>query len=136
MKIEHIMEEAEKDAKIDYTEIATASLKTTELIVKWLKIHAIERMELISIKGKHDLSRKDRWEFYAGKGEKPFEHKLLKADIPFYLDNDPELQPAKSKLELQEVKLNFIEGFIKSLHNRGYALNTASQYIMFTSGAR
>lgn len=135
MKLEQMMELAEQDAKIDYTEIGQEALKTTTLIVKWLKIFSTEKVTYLQLKRQYDGDKKEKWEYYSGKGEKPFEHRLLKTDVPLYLDNDPDLTKIKDRLDLQEVKLNFIETFIKALQQRGYNVKAALDYLKFTSGA-
>lgn len=135
MKLEEIMELADKDAKIDYTEIGTESMTVTKLISKWLGIYALESVTFLKLKRQYEGEKKNKWEYYSGKGETPFELRLLKTDIPLYLDNDPDLTKVKDRMDLQEVKMKFIEGYVKALQQRGYNLKNALDYLKFTSGA-
>lgn len=129
------MAEAEADAKVNYTELDKESMRLTDLVVKWLKIFTTEKLVYMKHKKEYDAKYKGRWEYYSGKGEEVFPHRLLKSDVDLYLNNDPAVTDLKGKMDMQVLKMDFAEGFIKALHARGFNLRNAMEYIKFTSGA-
>ena len=114
MDLEQLQDLAEKDLKINDTELDLESLKTPQLHNKYLKF--LNKWKLLLTKAQIDYYtlRKEKWEYYTGKApaqvyaEKPFNLKILKTDIDKYMDADPELVKFKSKVQLQ--------GHISSVH--------------------
>ena len=97
MDLEQLQDLAEKDLKINDTELDLESLKTPQLHNKYLK--HLNNFKLLLSKANVDYykMKKDKWEYYTGKepqhvyAEKPFNLKILKTDIDKYMDADPEL---------------------------------------------
>ncbi len=91
MNLEEIQEQAEKDLKLDDTELDIESLKTPELHNKYLKL--LSKFSLLLKKADSDYAvlHRDKWEYYTGKAdskvymEKPFDLKILRADVDKYL---------------------------------------------------
>ena len=100
MKLEDIMNEGEKDSKLDIIDLHLESLNTPTLHSKYLKIHSDENMRLKGLTYTFKEMERHKFEYYSGKmcqedleerGWDQFDHKLLKQDIPRYLDSDPDL---------------------------------------------
>ena len=93
---------------------------------------------LISFQKKQNLITKffieKKWEFYSGKDETPFPLKILKQDLPIYLESDVELIESKNKFEYYKTILTFLEGILKSLNNRGFQINNAIRWKQNTEG--
>ena len=141
MKFEEIMDEAKKDAKLDYTELAKESVNLTNLIVKWSQIYSVEKVSLAAINRKFNALYKERWQYYLGKASDeyyqkypPLDLKIMRSDVDIYLNSDEILSEIKEKQELQEQKISFLENFIKSLHSRGFNIRAAVDYLKFTNG--
>ena len=87
MDLEQLQDLAEKDLKINDTELDLESLKTPQLHNKYLKF--LNKWKLLQTKANTDYYtlRKEKWEYYTGKApaqvyaEKPFNLKILKTDI-------------------------------------------------------
>ena len=81
MDLEQLQKEAQKDLKIDKEQLDIESLKTPELYGKYLQIYT--RWNLLSKQVESDYKKllRDKWEYYSGKSEVPFELKILKQDI-------------------------------------------------------
>ena len=60
--------------------------------------------------------------------------KILKVDIPVYIESDEELQLIKNKIQLTEDKIEILENIIKTLNNRGYLIKNAIEWIRFQNG--
>ena len=94
MDLEQIQELAEKDLKINDTELDLESLKTPQLHNKYMK-HLI-KFKLLLTHAEDDLRtiKLFKWEYYTGKSDpqvyqhKPFNLKILKQDVYKYIDAD------------------------------------------------
>jgi hypothetical protein len=144
MKLEDIINEWEKDSKIDNTELAEESLRIPQLHSKYYKMFISERVQLKKWKNEYKQLYKVKFEYYNGtiddeelkeRGWEPFALKVLKADIGVYLDADDDLISAQNKVDIQEEKVNFLESAIKSLTARGYNLKSAIEWIKWTQGS-
>ena len=124
MKLEEILELWEKDSKLDNTELDKESLKIPSLHNKYLKIYTSEN--LFFKKMTHDFKEMERnkFEYYSGKmcqedleerGWDQFDHKLLKQDIPRYLDSDPDLNKILMKIDKQKEKVESVKSIITSI---------------------
>jgi hypothetical protein len=60
--------------------------------------------------------------------------KILKVDIPVYLESDDDLQIIKVKIEMIEYKIEMLENIIKTLNNRGYLIKNAIEWSKFQHG--
>ena len=141
MDLEQLQDLAEKDLKINDTELDLESLKTPQLHNKYLK--HLNNFKLLLSKANVDYykMKKDKWEYYTGKApaqvyaEKPFNLKILKTDIDKYMDADPELVKLKQKVEYVSTVIDFLESTIKQISNRGFQIKNAIDWRKFTSGA-
>ena len=84
---------------------------------------------------------RDKWEYYTGKAdpsvyrEKPFDIKVLKADVHIYMDSDPDLQKADQKVAYLNQIVKYLEQVLRSVNNRTFLIKNAIEWKKFTSGA-
>jgi len=105
MDLEQIQELAEKDLKINDTELDLESLKTPQLHNKYMK--HLTKFKLLLTRAEDDLRtiRLFKWEYYTGKSDpqvyqqKPFNLKILKQDVDKYIEADEEIQKATQKVK-------------------------------------
>lgn len=144
MKLDEIVLEWEKDSKIDQTELASESLKIPQLHSKYYKLYLAERLHLKKLRNDYKQLYKVKFEYYNGtiSDEElneykwdPFALKVLKADIPVYMEADNDLINLQNKIDIQDEKVSFLESAIKSLTARGYNIKSAIDWIRFTQGA-
>ena len=143
MKFEELFSEWEKDSVIDKTELADEAIKIPKLHHKYYSLLSKERASLKKLELDMKHLKLDKYEFYTqGPNElTPKEWKLppkgmiLKADIPMYLEADPEIIRLSLKIGLLQEKLELLESIIKSLGNRGYNIKAAIDWQKFTMGA-
>ena len=141
MTLEELQELAEKDLKINDTELDLESLKTPQLHNKYLKFQNKWKLLLSKAQIDYYTMRKEKWEYYTGKApqqvyaEKPFNLKILKTDIDKYMDADPELVKLKSKVEYIQAVIDFLDRTLKQISNRGFQIKNAIDWRKFTSGA-
>lgn len=144
MKFEDIMINWEKDAQIDDSELGKESLKIPLLHHKYYKMFVEEAMLLKRIEQDYKTLYKLKYEYYLGvldqdtlkeRGWAPNPLKILKQDMPVYIDSDSDLQLIQARIDIQKQKLSFLESAIKTISNRGFLIKNAIDWNKFTSGA-
>ena len=141
MDLEQIQELAEKDLKINDTELDLESLKTPQLHNKYMK--HLTKFKLLLTRAEDDLRtiRLFKWEYYTGKSDpqvyqqKPFNLKILKQDVDKYIEADEEIQKATQKVKYLETIVDFLDRTIRQISNRTFTIKNAIDWRKFTSGA-
>ena len=141
MTLEELQQAVNKDFKLDDTELDTESVNIPLLHNKYL-IH-FNKFSLLLKKAEYDHKSmiRDKWEYYTGKAdpsvyrEKPFDIKVLKADVHIYMDSDPDLQKADQKVAYLNQIVKYLEQVLRSVNNRTFLIKNAIEWKKFTSGA-
>ena len=134
MDFDKIIEEWKQDCPIDDTALDKESVKIPTLHGKYLELHSREKIFLNYIEVEYKKLYRERWEYYSGKAEKPFQLKLLKTDLHIYLDSDDKLCELKEKIDTQKQKVSYVESVIKSLETRSFHITNAINWRKFTAG--
>jgi|TARA_R110002020_G_scaffold402214_4_gene612421 hypothetical protein len=141
MDLEKLQEQADKDLKINDTELDLESLKTPQLHNQYMKHLTKYKLMLSRAETEYNLMKKEKWEYYTGKAdasvyaEKPFDLKILRTDIDKYLDSDVDLQKQKQKVDYLDTTVDFLDRTIRQIGNRGFTIKNAIDWRKFTSGA-
>ena len=141
MDLEQLQELAEKDLNINDTELDLESLKTPQLHNKYLK--HLTKFKLLLTRSQDDFNKikKDKWEYYTGKADpavyqlKPFNLKILKADVQQYIESDEEWIKANQKVKYLETIVDFLDRTLRQISNRTFTIKNAIDWRKFTSGA-
>ena len=144
MKLEEIQEHWEKDSQIDRTELGEESLKISRLHNKYFKIFSAERLTLRKLEMDYKHLYRLKYQYYQGilseeemdemKWE-PFQLKILKQDLPVYIEGDKDIHNLNLKIGLQSEKVQFLESILKNLFNRGYQIKNVIEWERFRVGA-
>ena len=134
MTLEELQQSVNKDFKLDDTELDTESVNIPLLHNKYL-IH-YNKFSLLLKKSEYDHKSmiRDKWEYYTGKAdpsvyrEKPFDIKVLKADVHIYMDSDPDLQKADQKVAYLNQIVKYLEQVLRSVNNRTFLIKNAIEY--------
>ena len=140
MTFDELQALAEKDLKINDTELDLELLKTPQLHNKYMKFHN-QYVNLLK-KAEQDLARltREKWEYYTGKADpsvyqqKPFNIKLLKPDVDKYLKSDDELIKLEQKVTYVQSVVDYLDRTVKIISNRGFQIKNAIDWKKFTSG--
>lgn len=144
IKLDDIHEMWEKDASIDRSELGEESLRIPQLHSKYYKLFSQERTILRKWESEFKKLYREKYEYYNGTLSEedlkrrewdPFVLRILKTDIPVYLDSDSDINKAKFMISTQQDKVDFIESIIKTLPNRGYQISQAIAWEKFKVGA-
>jgi hypothetical protein len=143
MKLEEIQSLWEEDSQIDRTELGEESLKISRLHNKYFKIFSNERLSLRKLEMDYKSLYKLKYQYYQGilsdeeykeLGWEPFQLKVLKQDIPVYIEGDADIININLRIGLQSEKVSFVESIIKSLANRGYQIKNVIEWERFKIG--
>ena len=140
MTFDELQALAEKDLKINDTELDLESLKTPQLHNKYMKFHN-PYVNLLK-KAEQDLARltREKWEYYTGKAdpsvyqERPFNLKILKQDVDKYLKADDDLIKLEQKVTYVQSVVDYLDRTVKIISNRGFQIKNAIDWRKFTSG--
>ena len=141
MDLEQLQELADKDLKINDTELDLESLKTPQIHNKYLK--HLTKFKLLLTRAQDDFTKvkREKWEYYTGKADpavyqiKPFNLKILKQDVDKYIESDEELIKLKQKKEYLTTVVDYLDRTIRQISNRGFTIKNAIDWRKFTSGA-
>lgn len=144
MDIETIYSEWAKDGEIDQTNVSRAVTDIPKLHNKYFKIYVDEGLKLKKLKAEYKILWKIKGEYYRGEldeeelkqhGWKPQPLRILKADVPSYLEADPEVIKKSLLIGLQEEKVAYLESIVKHISNRNFLLKTIVDWEKFRTGA-
>lgn len=132
------------DCKIDRTDLATESLKISELHNKYYKIFTREKMLLKKMQNDLSSLKKIKWEYYNGKispeelreiGWDSFDKRVLKSDVDVYLQSDKDLIESNLGISYQSEKVDFLASILDSLKQRTWNIRNAIEFIKFSQGS-
>lgn len=141
MKLDELQSMAEKDLKIDDLELGDESIKNAALHQKYLTIYNNYRHLVLQKKAEYNVLYRKKWEYYSGKADpqvyrdNPFDHKILKQDLPIYLDSDEDLIKASGLVEHYKICADTCERTLKQIQNRGWDIKNAIEWRKFVDGA-
>ena len=135
MDLQQIQEQFSKDSKIDETNISFEETRSPALLNKYLKLHNNYKLMLSKAESDMKILKREKWMFYTGKSERPFELKILKNDVSTFIDADEEMIKLSSKIDYLKQVNHYLEHIVKNLHSRGFQLRNITTWIKYTEGA-
>jgi hypothetical protein len=141
MTLEELQTQVNRDFKLDDTELDSESIKIPLLHNKYLQ--HLNKFSLLLKKAEYDhkLLVRSKWEYYTGKADasvyaqRPFNFKLLRADVDQYILSDEEYIKAKQKVDYLNACVDFLDRTIRQITNRTFTIKNAIDWRRFTSGA-
>lgn len=144
MDIEKLHEEWAKDGDIDQSNISRAATDIPKLHNKYFKYYVEEGLKLKRLKAEYKMLYKLKGEWYRGEldeeelkehGWKPQPLKILRADVPAYLEADSDIVKLSLKIGYQEEIVSYIESIVKHISNRNFILKTIVDWERFKTGS-
>lgn len=143
MTLNELIEQAKQDLKFDDTELDQESLRIPQLHNKYLNFYHEEKLRYQGYKTNYSKLFRLKWEYYTGKlsedqlkelGWEPFDLKILRQDVDIYLESDKELIELKSKMSIQEEKVEYLNSIVKGITNRQFHIRDAIAWRKFLNG--
>ena len=142
MQLDAILDLWRKDSEIGL-ELTTESLKIPKLHHKYYSIFIEERLLLLKLQAELKRLERDKTEYYAGtmaeedlneRKWKPWALKVLKSDIPSYIESDNEVIDLNLRIGYQKEKIDLLDSIIRTVGNRGFQIKNAIDFMRFQSG--
>ena len=141
MTLDELQAQAEKDLKIDDTELDLESLKTPQLHSQYLKTYSTYALMMKKAEGDYSKLHIKKWLFYTGKADpqeykdKNFDLKVLRQDVDKFIDADEEIIKSKQKIEYLKQICGYCESTLKQINNRTFQIKNAIEWKKFTMGS-
>jgi hypothetical protein len=140
MNIDELYKIVEHDLKIDDTELDLESIRTPQIHNKYLRLYTTHSLQLKKLNDDRKVLYRLKWEYYTGKApseiysSKPFDLKILKADVGIYLDSDDELQQIGQMIEYKQQMVNYLEKILREINNRNWNIRNTIEWKKFIHG--
>ena len=146
MTLEQVLEEWATDSKLPRNNLDEASRQTPSLHSKYLTLlsHAKLKMKKAEMDQKSLL--KDKWLYYNGKMDQqaieekgwepdPFDGlKILKGDMDYYYDSDPEIQRSEEKIQYYKTLIDTLVDIVDNIKWRHQTIGNIIKWRQFESG--
>ena len=131
MKLKEINDEIEKDSKVS-DKLDNEALKIPYIYGKWINIHSMEKAYLINYNRDKDKMVFWKTDYYKGISNEEYKDGKISpikyntnAEKASALAGDSEILDLIQKVELQKVKIETIEYFLKAIHTKGFQIKNA-----------
>lgn len=139
MTLDEIQKWIDENAEIGI-DLDRACRDVPKLHGRAINIKANEVAILKAMELQFDQALKDRWVYYSGKAdpvvykEEPFDLKILKNDLDIFINADKKVAALKSKIEMQQLKIDALDNFIKGILQRSFLINNIISYQKLMAG--
>lgn len=142
MRIEDIAEQWSSDCVIDPMSVGDDSIKTAKLHSKYSTIWTAEKLRLLQLVKELKTLKGEKEEFFYNPTEEkvkagwkiPAKGKLLKSEIPKYLEYDKDILELELKLGQQQEKIEFLKSIMSQIASRGYLIKNYLEDRRFLHG--
>jgi hypothetical protein len=144
MTFDELQAQIEHDLSFDETQLDTEALRVPQLHNKYLKHLYSEKLLLKKLENDHKELFRLKYEYFTGKldedtlkerGWEPFPLRVLKNDVDMYIDSDKDIIKVRTRIQLQEERVSYLENIVKQIANRGWLIRSAIDWKKFLGGA-
>ena len=141
MTIEQIKDLIECDSAIDSSKLDLEAINTPYIQGKYIRLLSNETAVYKNLKTQLDRLKHNKYNLFMGRlsqkeqmESKLGNLKLLKTEIPQYIENDDDVIALKALLIEAELKVDLITQFITVLNQRTFQIKNAIEYMRFQNG--
>jgi len=144
VSIDDLMEMWSTDSKVDETEPSRELAKVSSLHAKYLRILTHHNLIVKKINIDYVKMKRVKWEYYNGDLNNPEDletynlqpllKKIIRQDIPIYLDSDNDLNNLLMRKVLHQEIVDFCGSVLKEINNRTWQLRSFIEWEKYTSG--
>lgn len=129
MTLDEVLNEWDKDAVIDRTELGNAALDGSRLHAKWLRIRSHEKLRLAKLLEEGKQLKRDKHEFYTQGPTKetqergwelPAMGRVTNTLAPMYMDADKQTVEHNLRVAYQREIVDAVELIFVALKGRGF----------------
>jgi len=142
--INDIYEMWSKDSKIDDVALDEESLKIPNLHSKYVRLLTEERRQLQKMRESHKILNRDKLDYYSGRmsqedlderGWEPLDIRILKSDVPKYIDGDSMVVKHLIQIADQNEKVQLLVSIVDNIKWRSQHIKNAIEWRKFLGGA-
>jgi hypothetical protein len=144
VNIDDLMELWSQDSRIDESEPSRELARIPILHSKYLRILTHHSLFVKKLMSDHAKMKRIKWEWYTGDlnniddlktyNLEPWAKKILRQDIPIYIDSDNDLNNILMKKVIHQEIVDFCASVLKELNNRTFQLNNIIKWEVYTRG--
>tara|TARA_R110002012_G_scaffold277027_1_gene464161 strand:- start:343 stop:768 length:426 start_codon:yes stop_codon:yes gene_type:complete len=129
-----------KDSVIDDVLIDQASINIPQLHQKYLNLHSEYTLLLKKKRQERKKAEHLKYLYYSGKAppeeyeEAPFPYKIMKNEIPTWIDVDETIQKIDLKVEYYCVILNTLSEILKQVNQMSFNIKNVIEWRRFVGG--
>ena len=129
-----------KDSVIDDVLIDQASIKIPQLHQKYLTLHS--EYTLLLKKQRQEMKKAEhlKYLYYSGKAspeayeDKPFPYKVMKNEVPGWIEVDEDIQKIDLKIEYYCATLKVLEEILKQVNQMSFNIKNTIEWRRFVGG--
>ncbi len=140
MTIQEILDNWHVDIQINKRFLDDEALKSSALHHKYMSMLVRENMLLVKAKNDYNVLLLDKYVFYT-EGAKTIKDiqkaprgAVLKTEAEKYLQADPDMIEAITKLALQQEKVDLLKSILKQIEKRSFDVKNALDFQKFMAG--
>ena len=134
------------DCVIGQTSLDESSRQTPLLHAKYLELLSTAKLRLKKAEQEQKVLLKDKWLYYNGKMDQseieekgwkpdPFDGlKILKGEMDYYYDSDPEIQHSVEKIEYIKTTIDTLNEILNNVNWRHQTISNMIKWRIFESG--
>jgi len=146
MNLEDILDQWSKECVIDKISLDETSRNTPKLHAKYLQLLSHAKLLLKRAEASQKILLKDKWLYYNGKLDKetieskgwkhdPFDGlKILKGEMDYYYDADPDIQKSEEKIQYYKTIIETLTEIVDSLKWRHQTIGNIIRWKQFEAG--
>lgn len=144
--LKSILEMWSNDSNIDEMRLDESSRRTPQLHSKYLEILSNTKLLLKKAEFEQKTLLKEKWLYYNGKMDQesiedkgwdpdPFNGlKILKGEMDYYYDSDPEIQRSEEKIQYYKTSIETLTEIINNINWRHQTIKNIIEWRKFQSG--
>lgn len=146
MDLKMILDMWSSDCVIGQTSLDESSRQTPLLHAKYLELLSTAKLRLKKAEQDQKVLLKDKWLYYNGKMDQseieekgwkpdPFDGlKILKGEMDYYYDSDPEIQHSVEKIEYIKTTIDTLNEILNNVNWRHQTISNMIKWRIFESG--
>jgi|TARA_R110000822_G_scaffold52235_13_gene135450 hypothetical protein len=143
-EIEVIYQMWSEDSKIDDVALDDESLKIPKLHSRYVRILIDERRQLQKMRETHKILHRDKVDYYSGRmgqedlderGWQPLDIRILKTDVPKYVEGDRVVVNHLIQISEQNEKVQLLVSIMDNIKWRSQHIKNAIEWRKFLGGA-
>lgn len=146
INLEHVLNEWNEDNVIPQHQLDEVSRQTPSLHAKYLQYLAMAKLQKKRAENQQHTLLKQKWLYYQGKMDErtlrelgwdpdPFDGlKILKSEMEYYYNSDPEIQKSEEKIEYNKVLISTLTDIVDTLKWRHQTIKNIIDWRKFEAG--